>query len=573
MKKFRWLFALILAAGLVSVWFLPVQAHAMLLWTVPKANASLTASPPQIDLHFSEAITQKLSRIQVMDANGRQVNVDGVHLDQADPAHLWVGLPHLADGVYEVVWKVISATDGHLTSGSFPFAVGNVTAEVLASVAARTGDSNTPPPIAEMVVKGILYLAASSLLGSIIFTYLAWVPSVRKAEILEEDVQVYGRFSKRLTLAAILTLAVANLLLLMLQVGLAKGTLVAWPWQPEFLQVVGGTRLGTIGILRFEAVAVLAWLLLARKNHWNRWAGLGVCLFLLLTFSLESHAAGNTRPFLPVLADWIHLTAVSVWVGGLFSFLGGMVLIQRLAPKPRTVLTSLLIPHFTTLAMTSVGALGLTGIYSSFRDVGHMTALWTTPYGLALIIKLAVAAPMLALGGINFLFTTPNMRRAAKLPDGSPLLVNRFRYKLAGEVVLGIAILLWVGAFTSLPPATAGAIPAGFSQTAQADDLTVLLRIDPARPGMNTFTVTLTSAGKPVINAANVSLEFTSLTGMVPPAKAAMTDLGKGQFSLAGGYLGMPDSWDIKVVVIRPGKFDAYADFKLDLSGVSEAMP
>ncbi len=96
--------------------------------------------------------------------------------------------------------------------------------------------------------------------------------------------------------------------------------------------------------------------------------------------------------------------------------------------------------------------------------------------------------------------------------------------------------------------------------------MTITLNIDPNRPGINTFTASLVSGGKPVINAQDVSLEFTSLSGLVPGSKATLVGLGNGTYSLNGGYLGMPDQWDIKVVVIRQGKFDAYGDYKVDNS-------
>jgi hypothetical protein len=191
-----------------------------------------------------------------------------------------------------------------------------------------------------------------------------------------------------------------------------------------------------------------------------------------------------------------------------------------------------------------------------------------------LIVKLLIAAPMLAMGAIHFLITTPSIRRAAAQPGGSPTLVARFRGLLAVESVLGVAILIWVGAFTALPPAQTVSASTGLSKTTRADDLSITLNIDPGQSGINTFTATITSGGKPVTNAQDVSLEFTSLSGMVPPSKAAMAGQGNGQYRLQGGYLGMPDSWDIKVVVVRPGKFDAYADFKFDLSGrEGQTMP
>ena len=51
-----------------------------------------------------------------------------------------------------------------------------------------------------------------------------------------------------------------------------------------------------------------------------------------------------------------------------------------------------------------------------------------------------------------------------------------------------------------------------------------------------------------------------------------MASLGNGNYTLQGGSLGLPDKWDIKVVVIHPGKFDAYGDFKFNLCQ-SAGMP
>jgi hypothetical protein len=91
---------------------------------------------------------------------------------------------------------------------------------------------------------------------------------------------------------------------------------------------------------------------------------------------------------------------------------------------------------------------------------------------------------------------------------------------------------------------------------------------------MNTFTATITAGGRAVTNAQEVALEFHPASGMLPPSRAAMASQGNGVYRLTGGYLGMPDKWDVKVVVIRADKFDAYADFKIDLGqAMSQAAP
>jgi copper transport protein len=346
----------------------PVQAHALLDRSIPEANAMLTRAPAQVELYFSEAVTPKLSKISVLDATGKAVDAGDSRVDPADGTHLAVTLQPLSDGVYTVVWTAISAADGHQTSGSFPFAVGNVAPNALAS--AQTTSNENSLALGDVIPKGLLYLAATALVGSLLFGFLVWHPSRRQAQVSPDDLQSYIRFSRSLTLIALGIFTTANVLSLLTEAGQASGTLIGWPWQPAFLTVLLDTRIGVLGIARLGLVFSLAGLLLARQNRWNQWAGLGASLLLLATFSLESHAAAEPTPLLPVLADWIHLVGVSVWVGGLFSFLGGMWIIRSLDSETRTHFTSILIPHFTRVALVSVGVLALTGIYSAILRIG-----------------------------------------------------------------------------------------------------------------------------------------------------------------------------------------------------------
>jgi copper transport protein len=540
-----------------------------LLRSIPVENAILAHSPSQVELFFSEAVDPRLSKLNVLDLEGNVVDKRDARVDPADSTHMTATLNPLSDGVYTVVWRAISATDGHETSGTFPFAVGKVNGYALTGA---QSNENSPPPPGEIVVKGILYLVAAVLVGGNLFTSLVWLPSRRLAKIQSEDLFRFDRFSRKLILAALLALGAADVLSLMMEAGHANGTLFGLPWQPAFSTVLLETRLGVLGISRIVLAFMMAGLLLPPANRRNRWAGLAFSLLFLLTFSLESHAAGEAKPFLPLLADWIHLTAVSVWVGGLFSFLGGMRNIQHLEPGIRTKFTSILIPHFTTLALASVGVLTLSGVYSAILRIGTLHALTDTDYGRALLVKLAIALLMILIGAVNIFITTPLMRRAAGQPAGSPGLVTRFRKLLTGEVVLGVLILLWVGLFTTLPPAKVTSTPAGFYQITRVDDLVIAFNVDPNRVGMNTFTATITSAGTPVTDAQSVSLEFTPLSGMMPGSKATLVNQGNGVYSLDGGYFGMPDTWDVKVVVVRQGKFDAYGDFKIDNSATSSVQ-
>jgi cytochrome c553 len=158
------------------------------------------------------------------------------------------------------------------------------------------------------------------------------------------------------------------------------------------------------------------------------------------------------------------------------------------------------------------------------------------------------------------------MQRAAARPDGGQDQVKHFYRLLTGEAVLGLLILVWVGVFTALPPARIPPAPVGIQQTSQADDLSIALNIDPGRVGVNTFTATITANGQPLKNAQDVEMEFTSLSGKVAFSKAQMRDLGNGTYRLQGGYLGVPDQWDVKVAVTRPNRYDAYGIYQINLN-------
>ena len=571
MKRLSVLLSLVMTILLLGVSVTSARAHAMLMSSSPEENAMLASPPSQVELTFSEAIDPKLSKISVMDSNNKRVDAGDSQVDPADATHLMVSLPPLSDGVYMVMWCAISATDGHQTTGSYPFSIGNVAANAMASIQQGPANNALPPGI--IATKALLYLAVAALVGAILFTFLVWNPAIKSAQIPPEATP-YASFSRKLLKGAAITLAIADVLGVFAQAGQVNGALIGWPWQPTFITVLLDTRFGGLAIARLSLALLLMGLLLGRPNRWNRWVGLAAGLLLMLTFSLESHAAAEPLPILPVLADWAHFSAISVWVGGLMSFLASIWAVHQLEPETRTRLTAELIPNFTRLAMTSVGIISLTGLYASYLRIGSPVALLDTTYGKVLLIKLAIILPMLGFGGVHFLITTPLIRRAARQPGGNPRLVGLFRGLLATETLLGVMVLIVVSIFTTMPPARTVATSSGYSKTTQAGDLNVTLKINPGRPGINTFTATITSNGWLVTDAQDVSLEFNNLSGMVPASKAAMTAVGNGVYTLKGGYLGMPDQWDVKVVVRRPGKFDAYAIYKVNIKQpVSRAIP
>ena len=117
---------LLLLAALVAVLGLlpaaPAAAHAALESSTPAANAVLTSSPPLIALDFDERIEAGVATIRLFDGDGVAIGI-GSPESGADDSQVQATVPRLDDGLYAVVWHVVSA-DGHPVDGAFAFQIG-----------------------------------------------------------------------------------------------------------------------------------------------------------------------------------------------------------------------------------------------------------------------------------------------------------------------------------------------------------------------------------------------------------------------------------------------------------------
>ena len=115
----RWiLFGLVIALGAGEAF-----AHAFLDHAVPPVGATVAASPPTLQLFFSEPIEPRFSGVELVTAAGRPIATGAAAIDLRNPAALVLPLPPLAPGRYRVNWHVVSV-DTHRSEGSYEFSVG-----------------------------------------------------------------------------------------------------------------------------------------------------------------------------------------------------------------------------------------------------------------------------------------------------------------------------------------------------------------------------------------------------------------------------------------------------------------
>ena len=95
------------------------QAHARLDSASPAVGSTVSSSPSQVTMHFTEGLEAKFSGAQIQSAAGARVDIGS----SVSGTTMRVSVKKLAPGAYTVKWHALS-TDTHKTQGSFTFHVG-----------------------------------------------------------------------------------------------------------------------------------------------------------------------------------------------------------------------------------------------------------------------------------------------------------------------------------------------------------------------------------------------------------------------------------------------------------------
>ena len=129
------------------------------------------------------------------------------------------------------------------------------------------------------------------------------------------------------------------------------------------------------------------------------------------------------------IADWVHLSGASLWIGGLAT-MGALVWFG--APELRRPAFA----NFSQLATVVIALVLAAGTYLGIVRLPHLSDLWTTGYGRVLIVKLAFVSLALLWGAFHKFVIGPALERA----DGGFL--SRIGRSLIGESIVGMAVLL-----------------------------------------------------------------------------------------------------------------------------------
>ena len=221
---------------------------------------------------------------------------------------------------------------------------------------------------------------------------------------------------------------------------------------PAWRAVLFETQFGRVWQLRLGLIAAAFVLVASALAQVKARRALVVVLWLvsvalLTSLAWISHAAAATVHLFGVSGDMLHLCAAGFWIGGLVPLTIFLARVHASFSLGETVVR--VVRRFSTLSLCCVSVLVVSGISNSWLLVGSIHALFTTPYGRLLLVKLALFAILIGFGARNRFLIKGKLPKAAADPD----LLAQLRRNVGWEACLGVAVVVIVGCLGVTPPA------------------------------------------------------------------------------------------------------------------------
>lgn len=544
-RRGKSVFVVVLAAFLTLFTAVPAWAHATLVGSNPSDGAVVADAPTQIALTYDESVGTAAGAVKILAPDGSRVDTNAVTSSDGGRTVVAALRTDLKTGTYTILWRVTSG-DTHAVFGALTFSIGQASATAAGSAAANLANGGKAAEDLLNVTRLLLYAGLVLLVGGLAFLLVLW-PAGQSF-----------RAARRTLWTGWMLSAAGSAAGLLLQGPYTEGLSLGSTFDPAVIVEVVGTRYGVVTLLRLLLLAAAA-VLLRRRGGIRRPLQVGAAAALgtglLVTTSLVGHAGTGHLATLALPADVLHLAAAATWIGGL-----GMLFLVLLR-RPATELASVL-PRWSRYAAGSVIVLVVTGTFSGWRQVRQWDALFSTGYGMFLLVKVALVAVILALAAFgrawvrrhylqpvrDEIATAPatlvyaagvgdtDIRPPAAppvsqvRPQPSAGAVTRLRRGVLLEAATALVVLGVTAILVATTPARDTYIPTFRETAGVTGDLQVEVEVDPARSGLNNMHLSYTQRGK-AVDVVKATARWTSADGgYVVPAELSRTSLGGYDF-------------------------------------------
>jgi putative copper export protein/methionine-rich copper-binding protein CopC len=476
--------ALALVAGLAFSLFAFVPsaaAHALPVKTNPSPRELVQAPPPRVIIQFSENVNPQVASIRVLDQARRPVDSNDTQVDPTDAHIVSVSLPLLKSGTYTVVWRVQSADDGHVSSGSYYFQIARADGSAPPAPTGGTGVDDASaalldgPSLFQAIATWIALALLTIWVGGLVWETWILNPATTHDADLAAATQAAVRRFRALIPTVLGLLVLANVAVVVAQAAASAGD---WSGaiSPTYLRaILFGSRYGAFWWMR-QIVALIALYLtyaatsrgwasartakasaLAQEDmaadaipDWRRelvttlrdigklpgrliqgwrarsWFGqieLLLAALLILAFALSGHAAAVSadRFAFAFSVDLLHLLANCAWLGGLFYIsLVYVPALGQLAQRSRVRALALGLPTFGAVAILSAILLAATGSLNATVRMTSFNQLVTTAYGRTLVIKILLFLLMATISAYHAFVLRPRLASALTSEQDAP---------------------------------------------------------------------------------------------------------------------------------------------------------
>jgi copper transport protein len=510
---------LAVGAGLAVAILAPAQqalAHAGLEVSVPSANAVLEEGPPNIELDFNEAVDADLANVELYDQNATLIPT-GVPQRITDDTALQASVPTIDDGVYVVLWRVPSA-DGHVVDGVFSFQVGVQSGvDVGALIERVSGNATASSTVGRLdtasrllaliglivaVGGGLLAMQSVDAASNRMLLWLAWV------FLLVGSLGSFGLYGAKVV------------------AGSPSDAI-----KPSVWGKVVGSHTASVLLVRVVLVLVLGGLLLTfARRATDVWRGsaLAIGVAMVLTYSSIGHANAQNPASLWIGIDALHLTAVSVWIGGLLMFAFGTSAWLTDPDAERIV------RRFSVTATVAVPVIVATGIAQTLSLAGDLDDITGTSWGRTLLVKVAVVPVLVAIGGVSQWL----------LRNDGPSALKR---TVLVEALIGIAVVGLAAGLVALPPQTVAASKV-MNATLTADGIIADVTVTPGRVGENEVHLVITPPGGSIDPVVSTSVAAELASAGTGPVPGILESIGPNHYT---GTIVLSQSgvWDLQITV------------------------
>ena len=277
-------------------------------------------------------------------------------------------------------------------------------------------------------------------------------------------------------------------------------------FKPSVWSKIEGSHTATELLWRMLLVVALGGLLLAFGRRalaaW-RAAAAAICLGIVLTFSSIGHANTQHPTALWVGVDALHLTSLSVWIGGLLMLAFGTSTWLTDSGSERIV------RRFSVTSMVAVPIIVATGVAQTLKLAGSLSDLTGTSWGRTLLVKVSVVTVLVAIGGVSQWL----------LRHDGPSALKR---NVLVEALIGIGVIGLAAALVALPPQVAAASKV-FTATLTNQGVVADVTVTPGRVGQNEVHLVITPPGgslAPVMSTSVQAVPPAGGTGVVPATLA-----------------------------------------------------